>query len=103
MHLPGAAGQPEPITLPLASRHLTQKLYKYFKKEVKQKQVLRRMKEVYKFVNKDEKGIMVLAGDTLPIEIYCHLPVMCEDWNLPYVYIPWKRDRGSAAGSRRPT
>lgn len=33
---------------------------------------------------------MVLAGDTLPIEVYCHLPVMCEDQNLPYVYIPSK-------------
>jgi hypothetical protein len=37
--------------------------------------------------------IMVLAGDTLPIEVYCHLPVMCEDRNLPYVYIPSKTVR----------
>lgn len=36
---------------------------------------------------------MVLAGDTLPIEVYCHLPVMCEDQNLPYVYIPSKTVR----------
>ncbi|XP_043321675.1 H/ACA ribonucleoprotein complex subunit 2 isoform X2 [Cervus elaphus] len=48
-------------------------------------------------------GIMVLAGDTLPIEVYCHLPVMCEDRNLPYVYIPSKTDLGAAAGSKRPT
>lgn len=34
--------------------------------------------------------IMVLAGDTLPVEVYCHLPVMCEDRNLPYIYIPSK-------------
>lgn len=37
--------------------------------------------------------IMVLAGDTLPVEVYCHLPVMCEDRNLPYVYIPSKTVR----------
>jgi len=36
---------------------------------------------------------MVLAGDTLPVEVYCHLPVMCEDRNLPYVYIPSKTVR----------
>lgn len=36
---------------------------------------------------------MILAGDTLPIEVYCHLPVMCEDQNLPYVYIPSKTVR----------
>lgn len=47
--------------------------------------------------------IMVLAGDTLPVEVYCHLPVMCEDRNLPYVYIPSKTDLGAAAGSKRPT
>lgn len=44
--------------------------------------------------------IMVLAGDTLPIEVYCHLPVMCEDRNLPYVYIPSKTVRGSLPQER---
>uniref|UniRef100_A0A2K5JLA2 H/ACA ribonucleoprotein complex subunit 2 n=1 Tax=Colobus angolensis palliatus TaxID=336983 RepID=A0A2K5JLA2_COLAP len=78
-------------------------LYKCIKKAVKQKQIRRGVKEVQKFVNKGEKGIMVLAGDTLPIEVYCHLPVMCEDRNLPYVYIPSKTDLGAAAGSKRPT
>jgi hypothetical protein len=38
---------------------------------------------------------MVLAGDTLPIEVYCHLPVLCEDQNLPYVYIPSKTVRSA--------
>lgn len=34
--------------------------------------------------------IVVLAGDTLPIDVYCHVPVMCEDRNLPYAFIPSK-------------
>lgn len=34
--------------------------------------------------------ITVLAGDTLPIEVYCHIPIMCEDRALPYAYIPSK-------------
>ncbi|KAI2540415.1 NHP2 isoform 2, partial [Pan troglodytes] len=84
-----------PIAQPLASRRLTRKLYKCIKKAVKQKQIRRGVKEVQKFVNKGEKGIMVLAGDTLPIEVYCHLPVMCEDRNLPYVYIPSKTVRST--------
>ncbi|XP_036053696.1 H/ACA ribonucleoprotein complex subunit 2 [Onychomys torridus] len=92
-----------PIAQPLASRRLTRKLYKCIKKAVKQKQIRRGVKEVQKFVNKGEKGIMILAGDTLPIEVYCHLPVMCEDQNLPYVYIPSKTDLGAATGSKRPT
>ena len=92
-----------PIAQPLASHRLTRKLYKCIKKAVKQKQIRRGVKEVQKFINKGEKGIMVSAGDTLPIEVYCHLPVMCEDRNLPYAYIPSKTDLGAAAGSKRPT
>ncbi|KYO24130.1 H/ACA ribonucleoprotein complex subunit 2 [Alligator mississippiensis] len=92
-----------PIAQPLASRKLTRKLYKCIKKAAKHKQIRRGVKEVQKFINKGEKGIVVLAGDTLPIEVYCHIPVMCEDRSLPYAYIPSKTDLGTAAGSKRPT
>lgn len=32
----------------------------------------------------------MLAGDTLPIDVYCHIPIMCEDRSLPYAYVPSK-------------
>ncbi|XP_072518178.1 H/ACA ribonucleoprotein complex subunit 2-like protein [Salminus brasiliensis] len=92
-----------PIANPLASRKLSKKLYKCVKKAAKLKQIRRGVKEVQKFINKGETGIVVLAGDTLPIDVYCHFPVMCEDRNLPYAYIPSKVDLGSSAGSKRPT
>ncbi|XP_078121793.1 H/ACA ribonucleoprotein complex subunit 2-like protein [Sander vitreus] len=92
-----------PIAQPLASKKLSKKLYKCVKKAAKVKNIRRGVKEVQKFINKGEKGIVVLAGDTLPIDVYCHLPVMCEDRNLPYAYIPSKGDLGSSAGSKRPT
>ncbi|XP_053321613.1 H/ACA ribonucleoprotein complex subunit 2 [Spea bombifrons] len=92
-----------PIAKPLAGRKLTKRLYKCVKKAVKQKNIRRGVKEVQKFINKGEKGIVVLAGDTLPIEVYCHIPVMCEDLNIPYAYVPSKSDLGAAAGSKRPT
>uniref|UniRef100_W5MTR7 H/ACA ribonucleoprotein complex subunit 2 n=2 Tax=Lepisosteus oculatus TaxID=7918 RepID=W5MTR7_LEPOC len=91
------------IAQPLASRKLTKKLYKCVKKASKQKQIRRGVKEVQKFINKGEKGIVVLAGDTLPIDVYCHIPVMCEDRSLPYAYVPSKVDLGTSAGSKRPT
>ncbi|XP_064820888.1 H/ACA ribonucleoprotein complex subunit 2-like protein [Oncorhynchus masou masou] len=92
-----------PIANPLATRKLSKKLYKCVKKASKLKQIRRGVKEVQKFINKGETGIVVLAGDTLPIDVYCHLPVMCEDRSLPYAYIPSKVDLGSSAGSKRPT
>uniref|UniRef100_A0A8C4WV24 Ribosomal protein eL8/eL30/eS12/Gadd45 domain-containing protein n=1 Tax=Eptatretus burgeri TaxID=7764 RepID=A0A8C4WV24_EPTBU len=47
--------------------------------------------------------IILLAGDTQPVDVICHLPIMCEDKNIPYCYIPSKQDLGSAIGSKRPT
>ncbi|OCT87645.1 H/ACA ribonucleoprotein complex subunit 2-like protein [Xenopus laevis] len=92
-----------PIAKPLAGRKLTKKLYKCVKKAIKHKNIRRGVKEVQKFINKGEKGIVVMAGDTLPIEVYCHIPVMCEDRSIPYSYVPSKSDLGAAAGSKRPT
>ncbi|XP_069761503.1 H/ACA ribonucleoprotein complex subunit 2-like protein [Narcine bancroftii] len=91
------------IAHPLASRKLSKKLYKCVKKAAKIKQIRRGVKEVQKFINKGEKGIVLLAGDTIPIDVYSHLPVLCEDNNLPYVYIPSKVDLGASAGTKRPT
>ncbi|XP_040006370.1 H/ACA ribonucleoprotein complex subunit 2-like protein [Xiphias gladius] len=91
------------IAQPLASKKLSKKLYKCVKKAAKIKNIRRGVKEVQKFINKGERGIVVLAGDTLPIDVYCHLPIMCEDRNMPYAYIPSKLDLGSSAGSKRPT
>jgi len=92
-----------PIAQPLASKKLSKKLYKCVKKAAKLKHIRRGVKEVQKFINKGETGIVVLAGDTLPIDVYCHLPVMCEDRSMPYAYIPSKVDLGASAGSKRPT
>lgn len=46
------------------------------------------------------RRITVLAGDTLPIDVYCHIPIMCEDRSLPYAYVPSKsvRSWGCTAG-----
>jgi len=35
-------------------------------------------------------SIVILAGDTRPIEVICHLPVICEENGLPYCYVPSK-------------
>lgn len=36
-----------------------------------------------------------------PIEIMCHLPVVCENKNIPYCYIPSRQDIGAALGVKR--
>lgn len=32
--------------------------------------------------------MVVLAGDTSPIDVYSHMPVACEEAGVPYCYVP---------------
>ena len=43
-----------------------------------------------------------MAADTTPIEILMHLPLLCEDKNVPYVFIRSKQALGRACGVTRP-
>jgi len=43
-----------------------------------------------------------MAGDTEPLEILLHLPLLCEDKNVPYVFVPSKQQLGRACGVSRP-
>jgi U4/U6 small nuclear ribonucleoprotein SNU13 len=43
-----------------------------------------------------------MAADTTPIEILLHLPLLCEDKNVPYVFVRSKQALGRACGVTRP-
>ena len=43
-----------------------------------------------------------MAADTEPLEILLHLPLLCEDKNVPYVFVPSKVALGRACGVSRP-
>ncbi len=45
--------------------------------------------------------IVVLAADTEPIEILLHLPLLCEDKNVPFVFVRSKAALGRASGVTR--
>ncbi|EZA55683.1 hypothetical protein DMN91_001756 [Ooceraea biroi] len=87
---------------PMAPKKLTKKIYKCIKKASKQKTYLRNgLKDVQKHIRKGETGLVVFAGDVFPIEIMCHLPVVCEDKNIPYCFTPSRQDIGTAMGVKR--
>ncbi|XP_057339917.1 H/ACA ribonucleoprotein complex subunit 2-like protein [Microplitis mediator] len=91
-----------PIAQPMAPKKLTKKIYKCIKKASKQKTYLRNgLKDVQKHLRKGEKGIVIFAGDVFPIEIMCHLPIVCEDKEIPYCFVPSRQDIGTAMGVKR--
>lgn len=59
------------------------------------------LKDVQTRIRKGETGIVIFAGDVAPIEIMCHLPGVCEEKDIPYVYTPSRKDLGAALGVKR--
>lgn len=53
-------------------------------------------------MNRGISEIIIMAGDTEPLEILLHLPLLCEDKNVPYVFVPSKQQLGRACGVSRP-
>lgn len=45
----------------------------------------------------------MLAGDISPVDVISHIPVLCEDNDVPYVFVSGKADLGAAAATKRPT
>ncbi|KAG9508441.1 H/ACA ribonucleoprotein complex subunit 2-like protein, partial [Fragariocoptes setiger] len=91
------------IAKPIVNKKWAKRILKLIRKAAAQPKCLRRgLKEVQTRMRKGETGICVLAGDVTPIDVYCHLPIMCEDNNIPYCYVPLKRDISNAIGAKRP-
>lgn len=92
-----------PFAKPLAPKKVNKKVLKTVKKASKAKHVKRGVKEVVKALRKGEKGLVIVAGDISPADVISHIPVLCEDSSVPYVFIPSKEDLGSAGSTKRPT
>lgn len=92
-----------PFAKPLASKKTNKKILKTVKKASKAKHVKRGVKEVVKALRKGEKGLVIIASDISPADVISHIPVLCEDNAVPYVFIPSKEDLGSAGATKRPT
>ncbi|KJE97278.1 nucleolar protein family A [Capsaspora owczarzaki ATCC 30864] len=91
------------IAKPLANKKLTKKVLKTVKKAAKAKQIRRGVKEVVKALKKKETGVVIIAGDISPIDVVAHIPVLCEEMSVPYVYVPSKEQLGAAGSTKRPT
>ncbi|CRK46154.1 hypothetical protein BN1723_016648, partial [Verticillium longisporum] len=45
----------------------------------------------------------IIAADISPMDVIAHLPVLCEDHNVPYIFVPSRAELGAAAKTKRPT
>ena len=69
---------------------------------IRAKQLKKGANEATKSLNRGIAEFVVLAADAEPLEILLHLPLLCEDKNVPYVFVPSKVALGRACGVSRP-
>ena len=54
--------------------------------------------EVTKSSERAEAKLVIMAEDVDPPEILVHIPMLCEEKRIPYVYVPKKQRLGASAG-----
>jgi large subunit ribosomal protein L7Ae len=54
--------------------------------------------EATKAISSGIGKLVIIASDVEPAEIVMHLPALCDEKKIPYVYVPSKVELGRAAG-----
>ncbi|PBP21655.1 H/ACA ribonucleoprotein complex subunit 2 [Diplocarpon rosae] len=108
---PKPVGALVPFAAPLADEKVTKKVLKSVKKAAKNKTLKRGVKEVVKALRKSPQGagnvivpgVVILAADISPMDVISHIPVLCEDHNVPYIFVSSRAELGAAGNTKRPT
>jgi large subunit ribosomal protein L7Ae len=54
--------------------------------------------ETTKAVERGQAKLVIIAEDVDPPEVVAHLPLLCEERKIPYVFVPSKEKIGSSVG-----
>jgi len=96
-----AAEQQDSKAYPLASADLSTTILNVVQQAANYKQLKKGANEATKTLNRGTAEIIILAADTEPLEILLHLPLVCEDKNVPYVFVKSRTALGRACGVNR--
>ncbi len=56
------------------------------------------MNEVTKSIERGIARLVIIAEDVDPPEVVFHLPLLCDEKNIPYIFVNTKKDLGKAVG-----
>jgi H/ACA ribonucleoprotein complex subunit 2 len=89
------------IATPLIGGKLLSRALKLVKKAATAKKLRRGVPEVAKAIRKGLKGVVLLAADVHPVDVYSHLPVLCEEKGIAYAFVPTRLGLGAACQTKR--
>ena len=87
---------------PLASKSIQKDIFNTITRCSQLKKIKKGANEATKTLNRGISDLIVIAADVKPLEIVLHLPLLCEDKNVPYVFVESQRLLGRACGVSRP-
>ena len=87
---------------PKATKELQSKLIDFVQQAATKKLIKKGANEATKALSRGKAEVIIMAADTEPVEIVLHLPILCEDKNVPYVFVNSKAALGRACGVSRP-
>ena len=87
---------------PLASKNIQKEIFSAITRASQLKKIKKGANEATKTLNRGISDLIVIAADVKPLEIVLHLPLLCEDKNVPYVFVESQRLLGRACGVSRP-
>lgn len=79
-------------------KELVNQIYEVVERARDTGKVKKGVNEATKQVERRQAKLVVMAEDISPEEILAHMPLLCEDRGVPYLYVPSKEELGAASG-----
>ncbi len=77
---------------------IAEKVYQLVSKAASTGRVKKGTNETTKAVERNQAKLVVIAEDVQPPEVVLHLPFLCDEKKVPYIYVPSKKRLGEAVG-----
>ena len=79
-------------------KEVSEAAYEVLRQASRSGKVRKGTNETTKAVERGQAKLVVIAEDVTPPEVVAHLPLLCEEKKIPYVFVPNKDQIGPAIG-----
>lgn len=84
-------------------KEVSEAAYEVLRQASRSGKVRKGTNESTKAIERGTAKLVVIAEDVTPPEVVAHLPILCEERKIPYVFVPSKDQIGPAIGIEVPT
>ena len=81
-----------------ASKDLVNAVYEAVRVSKQSGKVRKGTNETTKAIERGISKLVVIAEDVEPPEVVAHLPILCEERNAPFIFVPSKQQLGASLG-----